>query len=404
MTLDNRTLLFSLMMISGLIALSLALVSRGGSRDGMRVWAWAMGLEAVGWLLIAVRGAVPDFLSIVVANLFLVGAQALKLLAVYQFRGLPWPLWRCFWPLLAMLVLLSMLDYGDFRHRLVYGSVIYIAQMLMLLDILRTDVESRKGRAWWLLFGATVAILPIMVLRAVAAFLGAEPFATVPGGAAPNAVQLLLFVCVIALDILGSLGFILMEKERSDLELRALAMTDFLTKMLNRRAFTLRAEQEMAAARRTGAPLSLLLIDIDYFKIINDEYGHTAGDRVLAEVARVIGTCVRRQDTVGRYGGEEFGVLLPATDQAGALVLAEKLRQAVADATYDVGRGTISVTISIGVSTCPAPGFPCYVGIAALVTDADRALYQAKNEGRNRTAVALGAGGASLLSAGAGAE
>lgn len=387
MILDNRTLLFCLIMISGLVALSLAVVSRGDRQDGLRTWAGAMGLESLAWLLISIRGMVPDAASILLPNVLMAAAQALKLAAIYKYRGLPWPRWRCLLPVLLMFILLLGLDYGDFRHRLIYGSLIYAAQMLFLVEILRTDTESRKGRAWWLLFGATAATIPIFALRALAALTSAEPFATVEGTVAPNAVQMLVFVCVIALGILGSLGFILMEKERSDFELRALAMTDFLTKVLNRRAFMMRAEQEIAAAQRNSAPLALLMIDIDHFKQINDKYGHATGDRVLTEVARIIGSCVRKQDTVGRYGGEEFGVLLPATNEAGALVLAEKLRHAVAAARHEVGPESLSVTISTGITICQATCARCPSDINRLIGDADKALYQAKNDGRNRTVV-----------------
>ncbi len=388
MILANRTLLFSLVMISGLLAFSLAVVARGERRDGLRAWAGAMGLESLAWVLISVRGTVPDVASILLANLLMVAAQAMKLVAVYEFRGLPCPRWRCLLPMLLMFVVIAGLDYDDFKHRLIYGSLIYAAQMVLLLDILRTDTESRKGRAWWLLFGATAIVIPIFALRALAALFGVEQFATVGSGVSPNTIQVLVFVCVIALDILGSLGFILMEKERSDFELRTLAMTDFLTKTLNRRAFTERAEQEIAMAQRVGAPLALLMIDIDHFKRINDEHGHAAGDAVLTEVARIIGAGVRKQDTLGRYGGEEFGVLLPATDQAGALVLAEKLRSTVENMQHRVGAKNISVTISTGVTVCLASCATCRSDLNKLLDDADKALYQAKHAGRNRTVVA----------------
>jgi len=387
MILDNRTLLFSLVMISGLVALSLAVVSRGDQRDGLRKWAGAMGLASLAWALISARGAVPDVASILIANLLMVGAQAMKLAAVYEYRGLPWPRWRCLLPMLLMFVLIAGLDYGDFKHRVIYGGLIFVAQMSMLLEILRTDTASQKGRAWWLLFGATAIVIPILLLRALAAFFGVEEFATIGGAVAPNMIQVLVFVCVIALDILGSLGFILMVKERSDLDLRALAMTDFLTKTLNRRAFTLRAEQELASSQRTGAPLALLMIDIDHFKLINDEHGHATGDAVLAEVARIIGASVRKQDTLGRYGGEEFGVLLPATNQSGALVLAEKLRGTVENMRYGVGAESVSVTISIGVTVCLAACATCRSDLNRLLDDADKALYQAKHGGRNRTMI-----------------
>jgi diguanylate cyclase (GGDEF)-like protein len=387
MILDNRTLLFSLVMISGLLALSLAVAARGEPRDGLRAWAGAMGLESLAWALIAMRGAIPDAASILIANLFMVAAQAMKLAAIYEYRGLPWPRWRCLLPMLSMFMVVAAFDYGDFKHRLIYGGLIYAAQMVLLLEILRTDTASQKGRAWWLLFGATALIIPIFAVRALAAFFGMGDFATLGNGLAPSTIQVLVFVCVIVLDILGSLGFILMEKERSDFELRTQAMTDFLTQTLNRRAFTLRAEQEIATAQRAGAPLALLMIDIDHFKQINDEHGHATGDTVLAAVARIIGAGVRKQDTLGRYGGEEFGVLLPATDQAGALVLAEKLRHTVDGLRLRAGAASIAVTISIGVTVCVATCPRCRSDLNKLLDDADKALYLAKHGGRNRTMV-----------------
>lgn len=389
MILNNRTLLFSLVMISGLLALSLAIVSRGDRRDGLRIWAGAMGLESLAWVLIAIRGMVPDTASILTANLLMVAAQALKLAAVYEYRGVPWPRWRCLLPILLMLVVIAVLDYSDFKHRLIYGGLIYAAQMLLILEILRTDTESKKGRAWWLLFGATAAIIPVFGLRGLAALFGSEEFAALGSAVAPNKMQVLVFVCVIALDILGSLGFILMGKERSDTELRTQAMTDYLTKTLNRRAFTLRAEQEISLAQRVGAPLALLMIDIDYFKQINDEHGHAAGDVVLAMVARKLGVSLRTQDTLGRYGGEEFGVLLPATNQAGALILAEKLRSAIENARCRLGdRGaSVAVTISIGITVFQATSAAGLPNLNQLLENADKALYQAKHAGRNRTVV-----------------
>lgn len=387
MLLDNKTLLFSLVMISGLMALSLAVVSRGDTRDGLRIWAGAMGLESIAWALISMRGTIPDAASILVPNLLLAAALALKLAAVHEYQGRPWPCWKCLLPVVLMLVLLVLLEYDDFRGRLIYGGLIYAAQMLMIAQALRTDIESRSGRAWWLLYGVTAAMVPILVLRALAAFFGADYFATVEGAMAPNTIQLMIFVCMIALGILGSLGFVLMDKERSDLELRSMAMTDFLTKALNRRAFTERAEQQMALAHRTGLPLALLMIDVDHFKQVNDEYGHAAGDAVLVEIARVIGGCIRKQDTLGRYGGEEFGVLLPSTDQAGAMVVAEKLRNAVESMYCRAKSKNISVTISIGVTVCLASCEKCPSDLNKLLADADRALYQAKHGGRNCAAV-----------------
>jgi diguanylate cyclase (GGDEF)-like protein len=129
--------------------------------------------------------------------------------------------------------------------------------------------------------------------------------------------------------------------------------------------------------------VSLLMIDIDHFKSVNDRYGHPAGDRVLRDVARLLQEGVRTVDTVGRYGGEEFVAILPQTEMADARQLAERLRRAIEAHVVKVPAGEIRVTVSIGVAKYPA------VAIATpddLVRAADQALYRAKEEGRNRVA------------------
>lgn len=385
MLLDNRTLLFSLMLISAMMALSLAVVSWGREHDSLKKWAGAMALESVAWSLGTARGEIPDILSIVLFGVFLVAAQAMKLAAIYEYRELPWPRWQCLLPVGLAALLLTALPYDDFRGRLIYGSLIYGAQMLMILQALRADTESRAGRAWRLLFGATVAILPLFALRAIVAYFGVLKFATVQSSIAPNPVQLSIFVGLIAMSMLGSLGFILMVKERADRAIRSLAMIDSLTGVFNRRAFMERAEKEYGIAQRNKSHLALLMIDIDFFKRINDEYGHPTGDDVLTDVARILGSRLRKQDTLGRYGGEEFCILLPATDEAGAMVVAETLRKAVAEAPLATERNGISVTISIGVTACPSFCTERNLGFYKLLDDADAALYQAKRDGRNRT-------------------
>ncbi|EEF22597.1 conserved hypothetical protein [Ricinus communis] len=183
--------------------------------------------------------------------------------------------------------------------------------------------------------------------------------------------------------LMGSLGFVLMIKERSDREIRTLAMTDPLTKIFNRRAFMIQAEKELAAAERSGLPLAFLMLDIDHFKQINDKYGHAAGDEVLVRIVEVLSSHLRKQDTLGRYGGEEFCALLPGTDAQGAMALAEKLRLEVAMTRIEVEENSLGLTLSIGGSTWEHLG-PTK-DYRELMEEADRALYQAKTGGRNRS-------------------
>jgi diguanylate cyclase (GGDEF)-like protein len=387
LALDNLTLLFSLALTSGLMALSLAVTSREGARDGLRLWALAMACETVAWSAAAMRGVIHEAASVILTNLALVVAQALKLAAVYQYRGLKTPRWQGMLPVLAMALLLAVLPASDFRERLIYGSLIYGLQIALIAYALRFDSGdgSRGGRAWWLIYGATVAVLPILALRIVFALASPPGLTLPPLSHSPNPIQLVVFVGLIALNLLGALGFILLGKERVERDIRELAMLDGLTGIFNRRAFMDRAEQEMAKALRDHTPLSLLMLDIDYFKRINDQFGHAAGDAVLVEISRLVAKRLRKEDTLGRYGGEEFCILLPATDGAGAQRVAENLRKTIAESVLPLGKAATSVTVSIGISVCQMECASCPLDLKQILADADRALYQGKSAGRNRT-------------------
>ena len=163
--------------------------------------------------------------------------------------------------------------------------------------------------------------------------------------------------------------------------LEALAQTDPLTQLVNRRALTIRLVTEMERVRRYNAPLAMLLLDLDHFKLINDTYGHLAGDDVLFAVAALLQRAVRSVDTVARYGGEEFVIVLPETGKQGALAFAERIRDKLASNRFTIGtRQDIRITASIGVATYPSMGLE---SVEDLFRAADSALYRAKGSGRN---------------------
>jgi diguanylate cyclase (GGDEF)-like protein len=166
-------------------------------------------------------------------------------------------------------------------------------------------------------------------------------------------------------------------------ERRKLAMTDSLTGMYNRRYLIRQGEREIERIRRSRGHLSLLLVDVDFFKRINDTFGHPVGDEVLIALARHLQESLPRStDWSARMGGEEFAVVLTDTDLAGAAVVAENLRASLAARKFATAAGQLKVTISIGISGSQAMGDN--VSMDAMLNHADKLLYEAKANGRNR--------------------
>ena len=175
------------------------------------------------------------------------------------------------------------------------------------------------------------------------------------------------------------------ELQRVNEVFQQLSITDGLTKLHNHRFFQDHLPREMKRSDRTNSPLCLILIDIDDFKKLNDQFGHAAGDHVLRRVADIMNDCIRDTDLLARYGGEEFALLASQTDLEGALYLAERIRDATARARFSVTEDDrtheVSITVSLGVA-------PYRGDRKAFFNDADRALYSAKNAGKDCVVVA----------------
>ncbi len=163
--------------------------------------------------------------------------------------------------------------------------------------------------------------------------------------------------------------------------LERLSITDGLTKLYNHRHFQDELMRAFEESERYGRPLSLAIVDLDFFKKINDTYGHAVGDEVLKTVSHIFQDSIRSTDLAARYGGEEFAVMMPETELAEALVFAEKIRTLVESQTVKTQAGTVSVTVSIGVGSVPHSRIHT---AKELVVAADKALYRAKRNGRNQ--------------------
>lgn len=167
-------------------------------------------------------------------------------------------------------------------------------------------------------------------------------------------------------------------------QIQELALRDPLTGVLNRRALNGPLQRELNAGLRYGSSACLLLLDLDYFKSVNDRLGHVAGDGVLERVAALVQERVREVDSVGRYGGEEFAVVLPHTDLGQAQALAERIRAEIERRAFDLDDGSVRITASFGVASLHDSSID---SIGRWIAAADSALYEAKSQGRNRVAV-----------------
>src|SRR4051812_18505297 len=231
--------------------------------------------------------------------------------------------------------------------------------------------------------GAALVVSPRVPLGLAAAACLAYIAAIAPppnGGIAPSTIAV-VGINVTALVLLAYVATVIAREQRSarDAAIR-LSTIDPLTGLYNRTFFFAAVDREIARSARSGRGFCLLMMDLDELKQINDRHGHFFGDRVLRGVGEVIRSGGRKIDTAARYGGDEFVVLLPETDPTGAFVLAEKIRQEVADLNVPIGASTIKPTISIGVVSYPDDGTTS----DELMITADTSMYRSKRTGKNR--------------------
>lgn len=234
-----------------------------------------------------------------------------------------------------------------------------------------------------LAWGCVSLALALMVERRIAPL-----WRMLAGGEQTNPADAWFGLVISLLMLFGILGIrrLFIDMRHQEARLDVLARTDALTGLPNRRETLERLRLELERSARSGHPVAVFMLDIDHFKRINDTWGHAAGDDVLVAVAQVARASLRRIDSCGRIGGEEFLVMLPETDREEALAAAERLRAAIADQAVIDGGQPMRVTVSVGVAIHhPADPLPTP---DLLIQRADHALYAAKESGRNRIVMA----------------
>ncbi len=377
MFLDIRTLIFMLLVFGGTFAVGMYFVQRGQpAMRELRWWAGAYASGALGFLLLSLRGLIPDFLSVVIANdLLLVGQIYFRRGATLFCQKPEPPKWID--PALLVILTLFLIQYThvtpNMAIRTIAVTLITTIPSTVSAWLLMNEVSPRLRPSYWFTGIAFLQSSLVSVARAAYTFLypptdlmGAGPWHT------------LSFLSIILLFVAAAFGCVWMISIRQTISLEQQARTDPLTGTMNRLALDESAARELARATRSRQPLALIIFDMDFFKQLNDQHGHQAGDDALRKVTLASRQQLRASDLLARYGGEEFLVLMPETDKTSAIDTAGRLRQRIESLGLSCGKGR-TLTASFGVAAYPADGdsFEC------LVTSADAALYAAKQAGRN---------------------
>lgn len=373
MYLHHPSLVFIPMLVLATLAVCLGLVTRQEHRYSMACWGAAFaGMCAVG-VLCTLNQQTNDGFFVALANVLLSGAFSLMLGGVYRLQGnKPVRLWA-WWPVLVIGALFAVLPSQSALRSALLLTLLGFQIALLGWTIAQQWHAAGKGECF-LLVGVSLAMASLLTY-AGSAWAGPWGF---PFSSA-SAPVIFSLACVAM--VVSSFGFLVMLKERAEACHIALAFTDDLTGLYNRRYVRHALEQQIVQARRRPQPLSLLLVDVDFFKHINDAHGHLCGDQVLQELAACLKAQLRAGDIVGRWGGEEFMVILPHTDAAGAKALAERVRTAVQKNRFVISDDKVhSITVSVGLHS-----LNCGVLTDGknMVAAADKALYLAKGSGRN---------------------
>jgi len=335
---------------------------------------------ALGLMLRLFADRLPIFLITVVSNVLILTGPALFYIALSQFTGFTY---RKLFVIGVIATVLSLLVYFTFwqedtERRVVTLSLGSMAMVFMLIyQIWRIRTTALRFSAN-LMLAFFVVYGTFLIVRTTSILI-----TPLQDSASLTPVQSATYLLSFALSFFWSMGFILMVSQRLRNDLMEVATIDVLTRIPNRRATQAFLEKELSRVQRHQGEFTVLLIDIDDFKHVNDRWGHAVGDEVLVKIASIFHSMIRKQDLVGRWGGEEFLIIVPGP--CDSQVLAERVRREIADAKFSAGATTFGITVSIGVA-CTRPSDL----IDRILRRADDALYRSK---RTKNMVSMAEGG-----------
>lgn len=380
MIFNTPTIFASVALVALIMAFCLILVGQEHKRDGMRAGGAGLLAHALAYCCYTLYGQAPLWLTYGVGNTLLALALAFYGASLLRIHGQPVPWGRLF--ILPLLMAVALAALIDTREPRMFAACLVLILQCLLIIAWTWRYARNGGRAYLLLLiGGGISMIGLL-LRVAAIATGAA--ADLPYNVS-NLRQTVSVSIGTVTVMMFSLGLVLMAKERSEAALRDMALRDALTGIANRRAILETLERELERSRRAGTALTIALLDIDHFKLVNDTHGHLAGDAVLQQAAALLRQRLRQSDEIGRYGGEEFLLLLPDTGGDGALTVINELRAAVAAQPACFGDLVLPYRFSSGLwCGVPGPGDSS----DSLIAQADAALYEAKAAGRDSVCMA----------------
>lgn len=369
MTIHIPTIFLMIIATSGALGLSVGWVTRAKEDKELLLWTVGLLLQTLVYILFFLRAQTPPLISVIFANIALSASYSCFLAAIMEFhqRALSW-FWYFAPPLLLGVAFSFMMD--SISSRIMVSGLIFGSQCLFILfALLKYKVI---GRGKYLMVGSMLMLTGVLAIRVTNSIFKPDDITSMLH---QTPTQVLTFFTVFISLILSSNGFVLMIKERADECILMMAMKDRLTGIWNRVRLEEEIQKEIDRSERYGHPASLIILDIDFFKKINDQFGHRAGDLILKEFCLVVKNCIRTTDVLARWGGEEFVVLLPNTGFSHATTLAERIRVTIKKHEFHQG---LRITASLGFSTCQPDDT-----LDSWLERADKALYRAKSAGRN---------------------
>jgi diguanylate cyclase (GGDEF)-like protein len=379
MTLHIPTLMLALLLGFLLLTLELGVSQRRlTNRPELRSWTLGCWAFFAGFAMLGARLVLPLWLSVVAGNWLICAGITLYTHSLYRLL-LDAPLPRWMWGALAasLAAVVVMLPWPLHERTAVLSGIFVVLLLPAVAVILRHGWHAERSLR-------TVAVTMMLAalslaVRAMHAWTHPADYTDLLQASLGQGLTFLMsFLCIMG----AGFAFVLAVFERVAQQMERLATHDGLTGCLNRSTIDAMLSHELERGRREREAVSFVLLDLDHFKLVNDQHGHRAGDEVLRAFARTVRERLRASDIFGRTGGEEFGLVLPATDAAGARRLLEQIRSAVEAMQVRDGRGSsLRITVSAGLAVA-LPDMP--ISGDRLYGRADRALYEAKHAGRNR--------------------